>query len=119
MGAPKGNHQMKDPSTYAVYLWIFTVLLFARVVGQLIVNAYAPQWLPPMEQWQSGLLPYRRLLFGQAIVLTLMIWISTDFSRGSGFWVRPHRDLGIAAVWWSWPTTFSDIQSAPGDSHPS
>ena len=40
-----------------------------------------------MEQWQSGLLPYPVLVAGQAVVLTLMIWISIDFSRGAGFWV--------------------------------
>ena len=91
-----------NPTIYGPYLWILTVLLVGRVVGQLIVATRAPRWLPPMEQWQSGLLPYSVLVAGQAIVLTLMIWISWDFSRGEGFWVRPRPTLGLAALWWSY-----------------
>jgi hypothetical protein len=88
-------------ATYAPYLWLFTVLLIGRVAGQLVVAWSAPRWLPPMEQWQSGLLPYPALVAGQAIVLTLMIWISADFSRGAGFWVEPRPRLGLAALLWS------------------
>jgi len=91
-----------NPTIYGPYLWILTVLLIGRVVGQLIVARWAPRWLPPMEQWQSGLLPYPLLVAGQAIVLTLMIWISMNFSRGAGFWVRPMPALGLAALWWSY-----------------
>jgi uncharacterized protein len=91
-----------NPTIYGPYLWILTVLLISRVAGQLIVARWAPRWLPPMEQWQSGLLPYPVLVAGQAIVLTLMIWISMDFSRGAGFWVRPRPTLGLAALWWSY-----------------
>ena len=87
---------------YSVFLWTFTVLLIARVAGQLIVATSAPRWLPPMEQWQSGLLPYPVLVAGQAVVLTLMIWISIDFARGTGFWLAPHPALGRAALWWSY-----------------
>jgi hypothetical protein len=90
-----------DPSVYSWWLWAFTVLLIGRVAGQIVVASRAPRWLPPMEQWQSGLLPYPTLVAGQGIVLTLMIWISTDFSRGRGFWVVPRPGLGTAALWWS------------------
>ena len=93
---------MKDPTQIGDALWLFTVLLIGRVLGQIVVVLWSPRWLPPMEQWQSGLLPYPVLLTGQAVVLTLMIWISTDFSRGTGFWVAPHARLGLAAVWWSY-----------------
>ena len=78
-----------SPAVFSPYLWVLTILLIGRVVGQLIVARWAPRWLPPMEQWQSGLLPYPALVAGQAVVLTLMIWISVDFSRSEGFWVRP------------------------------
>lgn len=90
-----------EPSAYAPYLWLFTVLLFWRVVGQLVVAWSAPRWLPPMEQWQSGLLPYPVLLAGQVVVLTLMVWISIDFSRGAGVWIEPRPRLGLAARLWS------------------
>jgi hypothetical protein len=94
---------MHEPTRYAIYLWIFTVLLAARVLGQLIVATRAPQWLPPMERWQSGLVLYPFLLASQAVVLTVMVWISVDFSRAAGFWVEPRaRYLGLAALWWSY-----------------
>jgi len=92
---------MNDPATLRYVLGFFTILLVGRVLGQLIVALRAPRWLPPMEQWQSGLLPYPALLVGQLVVLALMIWISIDFSRGAGYWVEPHPRLGLAAVWWS------------------
>ena len=92
---------MKDPASYSVYLWAFTILIFVRVLGQIVVVWSAPRWLPPMEQWQSGLLPYPALLTGQAVALMLMVWISLDFSRGAGFWVEPRPRLGTAALVWS------------------
>jgi uncharacterized protein len=93
---------MTDPAALAYVLWFCTVLLIGRVLGQVVVVLWAPRWLPPMEQWQSGLLPYPVLLIGQAVVLVLMVWISIDFSRAAGFWVEPHRRLGLAAVVWSY-----------------
>jgi|SRR5688572_11372478 len=83
-------------------LWLFTVLLTGRVLGQLIVVLYAPRWLPPMGSWQSGLVSYPVLLSSQTVVLILMIWISFDFSRGAGFWVEPRPRLGLIVVWWSY-----------------
>ena len=92
---------MIDPTVYRWFLWLCTILLAGRVAGQLLVAWRAPKWLPPMEQWQSGLLDYPVLVAGQAAVLTLMIWISVDFSRGAGFWTVPRPRLGAAALWWS------------------
>jgi uncharacterized protein len=82
---------------------IFTLLLVLRVLGQIVVVVCAPRWLPPMEQWQSGLLPYPVLLAGQMIVLTLMVWICLDFSRASGMFVDPRRpDGGRLIIWFSY-----------------
>jgi hypothetical protein len=92
----------KNPADYAFFLWLFTVLLVLRVIGQIVVVLFAPRWLPPMAQWQSGLLPYPVLLAGQACVLTLMIWISADFSRAAGFFVRPQPLIGRAGLWFSY-----------------
>ena len=91
------------PSSYALLLITFTVLLMLRVLGQIVVVLRAPRWLPPMEQWQSGLLPYPVLLCGQIIVLTLMVWISVDVSRGSGMFVDPlHPEGGRVIIWASY-----------------
>jgi hypothetical protein len=92
---------MKDPAALQYALWLFTLLLIGRVLGQIVVVLRAPRWLPPMEQWQSGLLPYPALLAGQAAVVALMMWISIDFSRRAGYWIEPHPKLGLVVVWWS------------------
>lgn len=90
-----------DPAASGAWLWLFTGLLFLRVVGQLVVVLRAPRWLPPMHQWQSGLLPYPLLLAGQVIVLTLMARISLDFTRGTGIFVQPYPGRGQYVVWFS------------------
>jgi hypothetical protein len=90
---------MYGTAPYAPWLWLFTILLLLRVIGQIVVVLRAPRWLPPMEQWQSGLLPYPVLLLGQAIVLTLMVWICIDFTRGAGIFVQPHPGRGRYVVW--------------------
>jgi len=93
---------MSDPHAYSFPLWLFTVLLFLRVSGQLVVVLRAPAWLPPMAQWQSGLVPYPFLLATQVVVLVLMIGIAVDFSRGAGFWVQPLPRLGRVVLVWSY-----------------
>lgn len=91
-----------DPAPYSVWLWLFTILLFLRVLGQIIVVLFAPSWLPPMHQWQSGLLPYPVLLLGQTSVLLLMVWISVDFTRGAGIFVQPYPGRGKYVVGFSY-----------------
>jgi len=91
---------VRDPANYSVYLWVFTILLFARVLGQVVVAWSAPRWLPPMEHWQSGLLPYPVLLTGPVGVLILMFWISVDFARSTGSRVEPRPRLGLAPLVW-------------------
>jgi hypothetical protein len=58
--------------TSTVTLWICIGLFFARVVGQLEVLLLAPDWLPPMHAWTSGLLPYPVLLPLQIALLMSM-----------------------------------------------
>jgi hypothetical protein len=53
-------------------LWVCVGLFLLRVLGQLEVVLIAPAWLPPMEQWYSGLLPYPLLLPAQILLLMLM-----------------------------------------------
>jgi hypothetical protein len=55
---------------------LLTVLLLAfvaRVAGQLVVLLFAPQWLPPMKDWYSGLVAYPILLPVQIAIIALMI----------------------------------------------
>ncbi len=92
---------VKDPTVYSAFLILFTVLLAGRVAGQLIVYLSAPRWLPPMAQWQSGLLPYPVLLASQGVVLTFMTLICVDFVRAHGFFVEPHPRGGAFSVWFA------------------
>jgi len=58
-----------------VLLTILLVLFILRVMGQVIVVLFEPRWLPPMEAWYSGLLPYPLLLPAQIVIIALMIWM--------------------------------------------
>jgi hypothetical protein len=53
-------------------LWACIGLFFARVVGQIEVLLVAPRWLPAMQAWYSGILPYPVLLPIQIALLVLM-----------------------------------------------
>lgn len=78
----------EDPRRLAPVLWMLLATFLLRVVGQVLVAFADVSWLPPMEQWQSGLLPYPWLLAGQFAVLVLMIATCVDFTRGTGPLVR-------------------------------
>jgi hypothetical protein len=57
------------PSSRVVLLWAALGLFLLRVIGQVEVWLLAPDWLPPMEAWYSGLLPYPLLLPAQILLL--------------------------------------------------
>lgn len=81
------------PRRRAAILWILLALFALRVLGQLLVVAGVAPFLPPMDDWQSGLLPYPLLLVSQVLILGLLATVCMHFSRGSGFFVRHHRWL--------------------------
>jgi hypothetical protein len=83
-------------------LWLLTGLLALRVLGQAVVFIWRPGWLPPMEQWHSGIVPYRTMLPTQIVVLTLMSWAAADFHRGAGVFVEPTWVAGPAIVWFGY-----------------
>ncbi len=96
---------MPDPAAYAPWLWLFTVLFFLRVLGQVLVVLFHPRWLPPMKEWYSGLMAYRYLLPAQVLILALMLAIDADFSAGAGIFVAPRPGLGrwlvgLSFVYW-------------------
>jgi hypothetical protein len=53
-------------------LWTCVLLFAARVIGQLETVLLEPRWLPTMDAWFSGLLPYPLLLPVQIGILMLM-----------------------------------------------
>jgi hypothetical protein len=52
---------------------ILLALFALRVIGQLLVALFAPSWLPPMQAWYSGLLPYPLLLLSQLALVAVMV----------------------------------------------
>jgi hypothetical protein len=64
-------------------LTILLALFIARVAGQLVVALFHPHWMPPMEAWYSGLLPYPLLLPAQLAVIALMIFMIRQVRRGA------------------------------------
>jgi uncharacterized protein len=80
--------------TRAAALWTLLVLFAGRVVGQLAVVLDLAPFLPPMEQWQSGLMPYPVLLAAQVIILVTFVIVCAQFTRGRGYFVDRRGWLG-------------------------
>lgn len=89
------NSKTSNP---ARILWILLFLFVLRVVGQALVHFFGVTFLPPMERWYSGLLPYPYLLPSQVALILLYGKVCVDFTRGSGFFTRPRRGLGKGLV---------------------
>ena len=78
----------------ASLLWALSALFLLRVLGQLLVAWFDVQWLPPMQRWYSGLIPYPVLLASQLLILALMATICVQFTRRRGWFYEPKRMLG-------------------------
>ena len=83
-------------------LWTLLALFVLRVAGQALVAFFDVPWLPPMERWYSGLLPYPYLLPAQIAIIVLMARICADFTRRRGFFVRPRRFFAVHWLWFGW-----------------
>jgi hypothetical protein len=83
-------------------LWTLLALFALRVAGQALVTFFEVGWLPPMERWYSGLMPYEYLLPSQAVIIVLMAKICADFTRGQGFFVQPRRFFAVPWFWFGW-----------------
>lgn len=87
---------------YAFVLWLMTFFFFLRVLGQLLVAFFDASFLPPMEEWYSGLIPYPMLLSTQILILIFQIKVCTDFSRRRGFFVISRKRMGYFLLWFSY-----------------
>lgn len=87
MGSPNAQQ-------WAPVLWLLLGLFCLRVTGQLVVALYAPPFLPPMDEWYSGLVPYGPLVVAQFLIIALYTRICLDFTRGSGYFVRSRPSYG-------------------------
>jgi len=82
----------------ALVLWTLLGLFVFRVFGQLLVAFGLAPFLPPMPEWFSGAIPYHWLLVYQTIIIFLFAKVCTDFSQGQGFFVLPHRKMGVGLL---------------------
>jgi hypothetical protein len=82
-------------------LWACVVLFLLRVLGQLEALLIAPAWLPPMEDWYSGYVPYFVLLPAQIILLMVMAVLAAGETRHPASAPKPWRRWvrGLAIVY--------------------
>jgi len=69
-------------------------LFFLRVIGQVLVTYRKVRWLPAIEHWQSGLLPYPALLAAQAAIIGVMGAMVAGVWRDRGRFARRRPRLG-------------------------
>jgi hypothetical protein len=88
------------PARPAAFVLVAVTGLFAvRVLGQVLVAFLGVGWLPPMEAWYSGLLPYPILLPVQVCILIVQVAIDRDVWRGHGFFARLTPPAGRRLQW--------------------
>ena len=83
------------------YFWTLATLLFLfclRVLGQVLVAFLHVSFLPPMEEWMSGVVPYPELLTAQILIIALYGKVCVDFLHGDGFFSTPRRPLGTGLL---------------------
>lgn len=83
---------------YTLALWALFALFVLRVAGQLLIAVGFGDFLPPWEEWFSGLVPYPQLLGSQIVIIILFTKICMDFTRGRGFFVVPRRGMGVSLL---------------------
>lgn len=84
---------------YALLLGVLSLAFAARVLGQLLVAVFGVGFLPPMEAWYSGLIPYSGLLPIQLVILAIQLEISRELWVGAGAVSVPRPMLGRALAW--------------------
>lgn len=87
---------------YAALLLAFTLLFFLRVLGQVLVVFADVEFLPAMEHWYSGLMPYPVLLPIQLVMLVVMLRMIIDVQQGTGIFSRQSDRVGIFLRWFSY-----------------
>jgi hypothetical protein len=91
-----------DHKAYAAVLAGLAFAFFLRVLGQALVATSAVSYLPPMEEWFSGFIPYPALLPAQVVILILQTKIVWDIWRGSGVFASKSPTAGRHLRWISY-----------------
>lgn len=75
-------------------LCALAALFVMRVVGQFAVAFFHVGFLPPVEAWMSGVMPYSWLLAAQLAIIFLMAKVCLDLHRSNGFFARKSGRFG-------------------------
>ena len=89
------GHETTSKRTYAAVLASLEFAFSLRVLGQAVVAVNPVRFLPPMEEWYSGLLPYPVLLPIQVAILSVQTTIACNLWRGAGWLATPRPRLGV------------------------
>lgn len=87
---------------YSLLLGVLAFAFLLRVVGQVLVAFFRADFLPPMAEWYSGLIPYPLLLPIQLVILAIQARISWDIRRGSGLFAARRPRVGTFICWFSY-----------------
>jgi hypothetical protein len=80
-------------------LWACVALFAARVIGQFEVLLLRPAWLPDMDSWYSGLLPYPMMLPAQIAILMAMAVVAWNRRIRTGCFARANpRAAGVLRI---------------------
>jgi hypothetical protein len=69
---------------FHIGIWLFTIIFFIRILTQIFVGIYSPAFLPKMDLWYSGVMPYPYLLTYQMFMYTCMVIFNFCFFMRKG-----------------------------------
>jgi len=92
----------ESPRRLAPFLWLLWFAFVLRVAAQMLVAFQHVSWLPPMEAWMSGLMPYPYLLPSQFVIIFVLAKVSLDFSRGRGWFLHSRPRFARGALIFGW-----------------
>ncbi len=94
----KAEYFRSHRQRYTLILLFLLFLFCLRVLGQALVAFCHVSFLPPMEEWFSGALPYPLLLVSQVLIIILYGKVCLDFATGVGYFVIPKPRLGTGLL---------------------
>ena len=83
---------------YTAALSALLGLFVLRVLAQALIAIGYGAFLPPWEEWFSGLVPYPQLIVSQVVIVLAYGKVCLDFIRQRGFFVTPRRGLGTVLL---------------------
>jgi uncharacterized protein len=92
-----------SPDGYAAILRALLLLFVLRVLGQVVVMVWRPRWLPPPQQWYSGLIAYPYLLGIQLLFIAAMSLMILGVHPGTGPFGSPSSDFATFCIAFSVP----------------